>query len=149
MGRRHWLSRLTTAGVTVMLFAGVGCSVDDLPRQPISGFVTLDSQPLASGAISFYPNLLKNPDYPVIGGAMIERGYFSIPRREGLVPGRYEVSINSGESHQRNRQIRREPGNDQAIDKERMPAKYNAKSQLVVEIKDAAIKEITFHLTSN
>ena len=149
MGRRHWLSRLTTAGVTVMLFAGVGCSVDDLPRQPISGFVTLDGQPLSSGVMSFFPNLLKNPDYPVIGGAMIERGYFSIPRREGLVLGSYNVAINSGELHNRYRKTRKEPGNDQAIEKERIPAKYNANTQLAIEIKDAAIKEITFRLTSD
>jgi hypothetical protein len=148
MGRRHWHSWLSTACVAVMV-ACAGCSGDDLPRQPVTGFVTIDGEPLSSAAISFYPNLLKDPNQRVIGGAMIERGYFSIPRREGLVPGRYDVSINAGKSHQKNRQIRKEPGNDQAIEKERIPAKYNAKTQLSVEITSAAIKEITFHLTSD
>jgi hypothetical protein len=148
MSRRNWRSWLCAACVAV-LFAGDGCSGDGLPRQPVSGFVTLDGQPLASGAISFFPNLLKDPLYPVAAGAMIDRGYFSIPRGEGLVPGRYDVTINSAATRGKRRQNRREPGNDRAVEKERIPAKYNSKSQMAIEIKDAAIKEITFRLVSD
>ena len=148
MSRRKWRSWLCAACVAV-LFAGDGCSGDGLPRQPVSGFVTLDGQPLASGAITFYPKLLKDPDNPVAAGAMIDRGYFSIPRGEGLVPGRYDVTINSAATRGKRRQNRREPGNDRAVEKERIPAKYNSKSQMAIEIKDAAIKEITFRLVSD
>jgi hypothetical protein len=148
MSRRYRRSWLCAACVAV-LFAGDGCSGDGLPRQPVSGFVTLDGQPLSSGAISFYPNLLKDPDYPVVAGAMIDRGYFSIPRGKGLVPGRYEVTINSAATRAKRRQNRREPGNDAAVGKERIPAKYNSKSQMAIEIKDAAIKEINFRLVSD
>jgi hypothetical protein len=148
MSRRNWRSWLIAACVAV-LFAGDGCSGDGLPRQPVSGFVTLDGQPLASGAISFFPHLLKDPDYPVGAGAMIDRGYFSIPRGEGLVPGRYEVTINSAATRAKRRQNRSEPGNDRAVGKERIPEKYNSKSRMAIEIKDAAIKEITFRLVSD
>jgi hypothetical protein len=147
MSRRYWRSWLCAASVAV-LFAGDGCSGDGLPRQPVSGFVTLDGQPVSSGAISFYPSLVKDPDSYVSAGAMIDRGYFSIPRSAGLVPGRYEVMIHSATRAKR-RQKRREPGNDQAVGKERIPAKYNSKSQMAIEIKDAAIKEINFRLVSD
>jgi hypothetical protein len=149
MSHPHWRSWLCATCVA-MLFASEGCSGDGLPRQPIAGFVTLDGQPLSSGAISFYPSSLKDPNYPVSGGAMIKRGYFSIPRWQGLVPGRYEVTINSADAlKRRSRVLRGEPGNDEAVEKEHVPAKYNAKSQMAIEIKDAAIKEITFRLTSD
>jgi hypothetical protein len=148
MSRRNWRSWLCAACVAV-LFAGDGCSGDGLPRQPVSGFVTLDGQPLSSGAITFFPDLLRDPDYPVAAGAMIDRGYFSIPRGQGLVPGRYVVAINSAATRAKRRKNQREPGNDQAVEKERVPAKYNSESQMAIEIKDAAIKEITFRLVSD
>ena len=147
MSRRHRRSRLCAAYAVVM-FVGAGCSGDDLPRQPVSGFVTLDGQPLSSGAISFYPDTLEDRKLPCSGGSDDQGRLFLDPARAGLVPGRYEVAINAAWSYQRRRAHEREPGNDQAVEKEQIPAKYNAKTQLAIDIKDAAIKEITFHLES-
>ncbi len=147
MSRRHRRSRLCAAYAVVM-FVGAGCSGDDLPRQPVSGFVTLDGKPLSSGAISFYPDTLEDRKFPVVAGAMIKDGNFSVPRALGLVPGRYEVAINAAWSYQGLRANDRKPGNDNAVEKEHIPAKYNARTQLAIDIKAAAIKEITFQLKS-
>jgi hypothetical protein len=131
------------------MFAGEGCSNDDLPRQPVAGFVTLDGQALSSGAISFYPDILEDPNFlPESTGAMIKDGYFSIPRTFGLVPGRYEVAINAAQPREKRSGRDREPGNDPVLKNDRIPAKYNSQTRLVVDIKNAAIKNITFHLES-
>jgi hypothetical protein len=149
MSRQHWRSALFLVCVGV-IFAGAGCSGDGLPRQPVSGFVTLGGQPLSSGAITLYPEILDDPEMiRIMGGAMIKDGYFSIPRSQGLVPGRYDIAINSASMRQRRRRRDREPGNDQAVEKERIPAKYNTQTHLAIDIKNAAIKEVIFHLESD
>ena len=76
--------------VLVALGLAVGCSGsgDDLPREPVSGTVTLDNQPLASGSISFIPVSGSGG-----GGGAITDGKFSIAREGGLVPGSYTVAI--------------------------------------------------------
>jgi hypothetical protein len=147
MSRRYWRSALSAVCVAI-IFAGEGCSDDDLPRQPVSGFVTLDGEPLSSGAISFYPDVFESSNF-VVGGAMIKEGYFTIPRTHGLVPGGYDVAIHSAHLRQSRRGRDRAPGTDRAVEKERIPAKYNTQTHLAVAIKDAAIKEITFNLKSD
>jgi hypothetical protein len=72
----------------------LGCDrpTDHLPREAVSGRVTLDGMPLASGSISFYP---ESPDQPdrVSGSAPISDGTYSLARLRGLTPGTYRVSI--------------------------------------------------------
>src|SRR6187397_3012218 len=70
-----------------------GCGGGDgLPRQEVSGQVTLDGQPLADGSIQFQPGETGGGPQ-VSGGALIERGSYRIGRNEGLVPGPYKVMI--------------------------------------------------------
>lgn len=148
MSCRHWRSGPCAVCVAVM-FAGQGCSGDDLPRQPVSGFVTLDGHPLATGAITFCPDTLEDPDFPVMGAARIKGGYFSIPRVQGLVPGHYEVAIYSRREQEKKPGSDKLSGNVRPVVEERIPAKYNAKSHLAIEINHNAIKEITFRLESD
>lgn len=69
----------------------VGCgSGDELPREPVSGTVTLGGQPLAQGRIEFEPN---SPEAKTPVGGMIKDGTFKIPRAEGPTPGDYKVMI--------------------------------------------------------
>ena len=42
--------------------AGCSQSSDELPREPVSGTVTLDGQPLASGTIQFSPDGATPPE---------------------------------------------------------------------------------------
>ena len=80
---------------------------------------------------------------------MIKDGHFSIPRTYGLVPGRYDIAINAARSsHQGHQPGVSDPANDQRVQKDLIPPKYNAETRLAIDIKDAAIKEITFHLES-
>jgi len=82
--RGWWVVVLSTAlGVQ----AGCGPS-NPLGRKAISGTVTLDSAPLASGSIEFTPL-----GGGVSSGAVIEAGKYQIPAESGLPPGKYRVSI--------------------------------------------------------
>ena len=86
MGRMHAL--------ILALAAAAGCAApeDNLPRQAVSGKVTLDGKPLESGMISFAPSGDGGAG-PVSVGAVIREGSYAIARAEGPVPGSYRVSI--------------------------------------------------------
>ena len=72
-----------------MLLTGMGCGDGDgLPRVAVSGEVTLNESPLASGVISFVPL----GSGPATGGA-IENGVFKIAEEKGPVPGKYKVRV--------------------------------------------------------
>ena len=129
--RRHLLPLLfITAGLTVP-----GCSDagDGLPREAVNGTVTLDGQPLVEGTIQFAPaDPTKNG---VGGGAAIKSGHFSIAREYGLVPGSYNVSISAPDrGGGAGKPQAPGAGGRSALAKELIPAEYNAKSTLKVEI---------------
>ncbi len=68
-----------------------GCA-DSESRQPVTGQVTLDGQPLPSGIINFRPGpgLTANTS-----GTAIEDGRYRLPAQHGLLPGNYNVQIQS------------------------------------------------------
>jgi hypothetical protein len=153
VSRRRWRVRLCAVTGSVIL-ATAGCSGEDLFRQPISGYVTLDGKPLALGVIIFYPVQVNDLGIMINGGAMVKDGYFSIPRSSGLIPGKYSVSISASAAEPRhrrhgNREEREEREHNETVAKEVVPAKYNTETELVIEIKDNAIKELTLHLDSH
>ena len=83
---KAWIG-LAASGLLMALCWGCGSSSG---RQAVTGVVTLDGKPLASGSIHFQPLPgLKAPS----AGAPIENGRFSIPAAQGLLPGEYQVSI--------------------------------------------------------
>jgi hypothetical protein len=147
VGLRRWRAALCAVMVSVILTTA-GCSGEELFRQPLSGYVTLDGLPLAKGVIVFYP--VKNNDLDILvnGGAMVKDGYFSISRRAGLVPGQYHVVIRAAEVRHRRHEGRKNSEDDDAVAKEVVPARYNSETSLIIEINDTAIKELTFHLDS-
>jgi hypothetical protein len=84
-----------TVGLALLLGVNlVGCGRDGLPREAVSGTVSLNGQPLETGIITFVP---QDPDTPTQGGTTIAGGAYEIPRAQGLVPGKYKVIISSGE----------------------------------------------------
>ncbi len=123
---------------------------DGLPRQPVAGSITLDGQRLPSGVITFYPALRVINGTTVVGAAMIRDGRFTIPRVEGLTPGKYRVSINaSDQTKARGRgRFRDEDDRKDRVSKELVPTQYNSKTGLEIEIQQHAIKEMKIELTS-
>jgi hypothetical protein len=129
------------------LMAGCSGSRDDLPREPVSGTVTMDGQALAEGAIQFTP--AAGSGGPAISHtAPIENGQFSIPRADGLVPGSYKVSI-SAVPVKRDTRIQATFGKKKATPfKELIPAKYNTKTILTGEIKRGGASGLKYDLQS-
>ena len=128
------------------LMAGCSGSRDELPREPVSGTVRMDGQPLAEGAIQFTPAGSGGP--AISYTAPIENGQFSIPRADGLVPGSYKVSI-SAVPVKRDTRIEATIGKKKATPfKELIPAKYNSKTTLTEEIKRGGASGLKYDLQS-
>jgi hypothetical protein len=118
-------------GLTGLLAAA--CS-DPAGRQGISGRVTFEGQPLKSGQIEFRPS----GNEPYQAGAVIKKGTYKIAAAQGLSPGTYRVFIShmTGGLTPEEREAGKKP--KRAV--EVLPAKYNAKSQLTVEVKPGTNK---------
>jgi hypothetical protein len=102
-----------------------GCSDG---KSSVSGSVTLDGRPVASGAITF----VKRGGEVVREGAIIKDGAF-----QALVPpGTYKLELN-GQKVTGTRKQKGFDGKDEEVQltEELFPERYNAKSNLTQEIK--------------
>jgi hypothetical protein len=94
MRKRPPYGPFAAAAVSFLLLVPTGCgSSDSLPREAVSGSVSLDRKPLETGMITFLP---ADASVPTQGGSPIVGGRYEIPRDQGLVPGKYKVVISSG-----------------------------------------------------
>jgi hypothetical protein len=143
--------RFTHALFLAVGLAAAGCSGsgDDLPREPVSGTVTMDGQPLIDGVIQFNPaGEATAGATQVPGGGPIKGGQFSIPRESGLVPGNYNVAINAAEKRDRTKPAQVGGGKATELAKELIPARYNTMTELKAEIKKGVPNEFKFALES-
>lgn len=127
MTRFRWAM---SACLLAVLGSGCGGSGDNLPRQPVTGTVMYDGQPLKEGRINFTPSDPNMKD-PVFGGAPIKDGKYTIDKETGLVPGKYNVAISGASSEVEGGDA---PGSAKGLPKELLPAKYNVQSSLTADI---------------
>ena len=128
----------------LMLLPIGGCNRGkDFDLQAVSGKVTLDSRPLDNGAIRFSPADKQG----LLSGSAIAAGEYHIPREKGLPPGKYTVQISSGLEGSASRPAG-PPGDAPPPLKERIPEKYNSKSQLGVEVKSGGGNTFDFDLSN-
>ncbi len=132
--------------MVLLLAAWFGCgSSDGLNRQAISGSVTLDGQPISSGAILFEP---ATQESGTAVGAMIRQGEFAISSREGPVPGSYRVRVYSSSGTQA-------PPAKGQTDRtprpmvERLPVRYNTQTELRANVLGRQVNRYRFDLSSN
>jgi hypothetical protein len=123
----------------LVLFAAVlpagGCD-DPGGLQTVSGMVTLKGKPVEMGMIEFIPVAAASADTTYTkSGAVIENGRYDIPKQQGLVPGRYKVSISAPDK--RNKMGGDElPGpTSSRTSKDLIPPEFNLKTKLEVEVK--------------
>jgi hypothetical protein len=144
--RRFWLyAWLAALGVATAGYFGSGF---ELPRQAVVGTVTLDGRPLASGTIVFLPTGERTFSTASAGKASITNGSFSISQARGLVPARYQVAIYSGQRAAKRPNPEIGSAEDQAPDRDLIPAKFNTETELEVEIKPGDLKELRINLDS-
>ncbi|ODU01246.1 MAG: hypothetical protein ABS79_02025 [Planctomycetes bacterium SCN 63-9] len=153
--------------VWVILVLGMlqGCgSGDNLPREPISGTVSLDGEPLESGNITFTP--ASNTETSAASAAItsISEGRFSLDAAVGLVPGKYVVIISSpvaGKPAAPAKSRRSAPGvadtvsgtgADDAVEepptREIIPIKYNTQSTLKADVTKGGPNQFEFSLST-
>ncbi|MBX6314854.1 MAG: hypothetical protein IRY99_18335 [Isosphaeraceae bacterium] len=135
---------LAFAVLVALAVAGCGgSSSDSLPREPVSGKVTLDGQPLAEGTIQFLP-ASEGQGMATASGGMIKDGSYSVPRDTGPVPGTYKVMIFSSGGGK----AEAEPGKGVTLPKELIPPQYNAQTTLTAEVKKGGDNTFNFDLKS-
>lgn len=145
--------------VATLMGAAGGCeSSDELPRQPVSGHVTLDGEPVTKAWIQFRP---EGTGGITASGAMIEDGSYSVPRSEGLIPGNYQVIITKAEAPDAAATATAPVPNGPAgavklkkatspfgFAKQLIPAQYNVKSTLTAKVVEGQTNSFDFPLTS-
>jgi hypothetical protein len=135
---------------SVVGIAGCFGGGDDLPREAITGRVTLDGQPVEDGSISFVPMEAVAVGDAVQGGGAIKSGRFWISQEFGLIPGKYRVAINAAAHGGKERTKPQVPAAGQALDvsKELIPQKYNAMSELTATVEKGGTNDFEFKLDS-
>ena len=123
---------------SLSLFLGCGDGLKE-----VTGTVNLDGQPLPSGNIRFFA--LDGTTGPS-NGEKIENGAYTLPKKKGLVPGRYRVEIRAYRPSQDNIS---DPGEDPVYPPEQyLPARYNEDSELEVEFNGDALPTFDIKLDS-
>jgi hypothetical protein len=104
-----------------------GCAKQS--RTSVSGNVTLDGQPIASGQIVFEPTSGGR-----LGIAPIADGKYIMPAAQGPTAGKYVVRITANRPSGRKVQAGR--GDKALVDQyeQYIPAKYNEQSELTTEV---------------
>lgn len=123
----------------IILSGTVGCSRSAGPvRTVVSGEVIFDGEPLESGRIQFCPTDGTQGPAAV---ATVTYGFYEFDRSTGPVVGKNRVRIESSSSpgfeldneQDYARSVRQNKGNP-VLPRERIPAEYNERSELIVQV---------------
>ena len=128
--------KVVCLALVLAVVAITGCG-QDTDRRAVSGSVALGGQPVDRGSIQFAPmgdNQASASGAPIIGGK------YSIGRDGGLLPGKYLVRIYWPEKNTIGQ------GRGVPVPKERIPAKYNVRSELTVEVRGGEDNTFDFSL---
>lgn len=132
----------------VLAAASAGCSKSPYKLVPVSGVVTLDGQPIAGGIVNFQP---------IAGGAGGNAGPGSTARtgpdgrytlatiqgKPGAVVGKHRVKIYSY-----NAETAKQDANGGPREREKVPPKYNYKSDLTFDVTAEGTSKADFPLES-
>lgn len=129
--------------VVATSWLAAGCSEAGPARQPVAGTITLDGKPLAAGTITFAPL-----DGATAATAPILDGAYRLGRAEGPTPGRYQVAISAVQPTGKRIAHPDFPG--ETIDEVRdlVPPRYNAQTELAVEITPDGEQTLPFRLST-
>ncbi|MCA1685447.1 MAG: hypothetical protein LC745_05575 [Planctomycetia bacterium] len=142
-----------SASAVAVSFAVLGLNLagcgggDNLPREAVSGTVAVEGKPLKTGLITFLPD---SPDVTTQGGGNVIEGKYTIPRDQGLVPGKYKVVVSSPEDKPAEITDKafnnNAPGMPPTLPKEVIPAQYNDKTLLTAEVTAGGKNVFEFNL---
>lgn len=145
------IRRIAPVGAALCLVAMVGCSDPYAGRMEVSGSASLKGKPLPDGAIvTFIPQ----EDQGTEGQALFNGGKFTIPRPNGLKPGKYLVRLTAGDGKTAvNAANPDEPpgpggnkGSTNIISKELIPDDWGSKSKQYVTVASDKPNVFTFDI---
>ncbi len=144
---RLWPSLPAIAVPLLLVFTVLGCGEDELPREAISGTVSVDGKPLKTGVITFVPN---GADIPTQAGAAIVEGKYSIEQSQGLVPGKYKAVVSSGEGSPEKQvdHVTDMPGMPPIPAKEVIPPQYGSNSILEATVTAGGKNQFDFNIVA-
>lgn len=125
-------------GIAVACGLLAGCSDDGLAL--VEGTVTVDGQPVVSGAITFVP---ADGGAPTAGGMITDGRY-----RVRVPPGVMKVSISVPKVVGKKKIYPTENSPEMPVTIEALPAKYNERTELQMEVKPGK-NEKNFPLKNN
>ena len=125
----------------VLLLLGCGESDGSIP---LSGSVTLDGRPLPEGSIELHP--IRGTKGPSSGGS-IANGKFSISSQKGIRPGTFRVEIKAYRGSGK-MEVYEITGEEREIPEQYLPARYNEKSELTVDVSREGDQYVEFQLKS-
>jgi hypothetical protein len=143
--------RTFATGLLIAFFA-IGCgSGDALNRQAVSGFVSVDGNPLKHGLIRFEPQ--GTTTGPGVMAEILE-GQFCFFKDDGPIPGSHRVEVEATEFH--GFAIDNEAAYTAAVmqtgrsplGRNPIPATYNSNSTLTVFVQDSTDQTFPFDLRS-
>ena len=137
---RHSVS---CAFLSLSLLVLAGCGAGPGGRQPVSGTVTFKGAPLAHGTIEFEP--AEQSTAASMEGGEVREGKYSLPAKQGLMPGKYQVRISSTEESGKAPSAESAPG-EGPPDKELIPAQYNVNTKLTAEVTQKGPNNFNFDL---
>ena len=106
----------------------LGCGGPDSGRASVSGKVTFDGEPVKAGQIAFEP---QGPGR--MGIAQIVDGAYQMPPQQGPTPGKYTVRITADRPTGKTAPDAGGRSGGETYE-QYIPAKYNTRSELSVEI---------------
>ncbi|WP_152098709.1 hypothetical protein [Lacipirellula parvula] len=139
----------TAAVATVLAAVGCGAGSSHGTREPISGSVTVDGQPLERGYLVFEPKAGQATQ----SGGIISAGTFSVPAEKGADPGAYSVAIFAEAKLPTTTAEAGTPEYEQAMAADKggqvmIPEKYNVKTELTAEVKTGGENTFVFDLST-
>ena len=126
-----------------------GCgSQNPHSRLPVSGTVSFDGAPLDQGLISFEPQ--PGAKAVVNATATIAGGKYELPAEAGLTPGSYTVAISSRPPAPPlpSDPVKAMEEASKPAPAERLPARYNANTELKATVTEAGPNKFDFDLKS-
>lgn len=144
-------------GLVLTVVSGCGGG-DNLPREAVSGSVTLDGVALPAGTITLMPTDPAGAGTAV--AAEIRKGTFEVPREKGPAPGSYRVLISAPVAAE----APRPPADSKTFDatsgtgaedmpsepvmRESIPPRYNSETTLKADITAGIENRLEYKLVS-
>ena len=141
------LVHLTHVGLCVLAVFCAGCGGGEFSVAPVSGVVTLDGEPLAGAHVSFEPVSARedNRAGPGSFGTTDSVGRYqleTLDERNGAVVGNHRITIRTFHAERGNN------GEMVITQKEILPDRYHASSELTMEVPRGGTDQANFQLES-